>query len=272
MADLDDFLLGPVTLSRRVALDPDLDPVDKAVLLVIASHAAADGWAWPSLARFRECTDLSVDTVRARLRSLAAREVIVSEPRTRPDGGTTSPRYRLLDSPPPPVPQEGGPSLPTLGGGRKRPAATKSAKPSDKVSPPLPSDTRGAPPVPQEGAPPVPQEGKNVLQLNSTSLHAARARRPRSSEPTSGPPELDATRAYFRTLGCPEPKLELVADNCHDYWASRGWRRGRDPIRDWHATCRQWWRNECQRNPLLAAAARRSSSPAIPELNLDPCF
>ena len=79
---------------------------------------------------------------------------------------------------------------------------------------------------------------------------AAKVKAPRTAGQT--PPTTAETRAVFVALGCPDDRLGRIADQCHDYWLSKGWKRGNTPIRDWPATCRTWWRNECERNPMLA--------------------
>ena len=75
---------------------------------------------------------------------------------------------------------------------------------------------------------------------------------PASRTAAQTPPTPDATREIFAALGCPDSRLARIADQCHDYWLSKGWKRGNTPIRDWPATCRTWWRTECERNPMLS--------------------
>jgi hypothetical protein len=42
-----------------------------------------------------------------------------------------------------------------------------------------------------------------------------------------------------------------LADKWHDYYSSNGWRVGKNPMRDWQASCRTW-RDNHKSNPLPA--------------------
>jgi hypothetical protein len=57
------------------------------------------------------------------------------------------------------------------------------------------------------------------------------------SRQTFSPPDLKEWIAYAKTL---EPYYDpLDAESAYDHYEAKGWRIGRDPMRDWKAACRQ---------------------------------
>lgn len=65
------------------------------------------------------------------------------------------------------------------------------------------------------------------------------------------PPSLDEARAYgldyCRQKGYP-PGVFDAEDFC-DHWQSKGWKRGRTPMKDWRATLREWIRRDYRESP-----------------------
>lgn len=62
----------------------------------------------------------------------------------------------------------------------------------------------------------------------------AKAPRPKFQKPT-----LKEITAYC--LAC---QIQVDAQKFYDHYESNGWRVGRNPMKDWHAALRNWWRRE----------------------------
>ena len=64
-------------------------------------------------------------------------------------------------------------------------------------------------------------------------------------------PTIEETTQHFCDLGATDPST--MADACQSYWQSRGYARNGERIKDWKATCRTWWLNQCKWEPSLAS-------------------
>ena len=67
------------------------------------------------------------------------------------------------------------------------------------------------------------------------------------------PPPLTAVSDYFLEQGYRRPE----ADKFHDYYTANGWKVGRNPMKDWRATARNWCRKlpaEAKVNFIVAEA------------------
>lgn len=76
----------------RQALTPTL----KLVLMALADTADGNGVCWPSVSTLAKRCTVSTRTVQRSLRALIDRQLLIAQPRQRPDGSSTSNRYRLL--------------------------------------------------------------------------------------------------------------------------------------------------------------------------------
>lgn len=72
-----------------------LAPTTKLVLMALADAADDHGICWPSVATLATKCSISTRTVRRTLQTLIILELLVAEPRYRPDGSCSSNRYRL---------------------------------------------------------------------------------------------------------------------------------------------------------------------------------
>ena len=73
-----------------------LTPKFKLVLMALADSADDQGVCWPSVSTLAKKCTVSTRTVQRSLRGLIDRGLLIAETRQRPDGSSTSNRYRLL--------------------------------------------------------------------------------------------------------------------------------------------------------------------------------
>ena len=57
-------------------------------------------------------------------------------------------------------------------------------------------------------------------------------------------PSLEEVKAFIA-----EKKLSVSADRFYDYYESNGWKVGKNPMKDWKATVRNWARNDTVKKP-----------------------
>lgn len=69
------------------------------------------------------------------------------------------------------------------------------------------------------------------------------------------PPTLEEVRAYIAQRGSPVDPEEFV-----DFYASKGWKVGREPMRDWKAACRN-----AERWEKYAGKGKQAAGPAKPD-------
>jgi len=67
---------------------------------------------------------------------------------------------------------------------------------------------------------------------------------PRPPRPRFVPPTPEQVREYMDGRG-----ERIDADAFVDYYASKGWRVGHQPMKDWQAAARGWYRRDRERNP-----------------------
>ena len=82
------------------------------------------------------------------------------------------------------------------------------------------------------------------------------AQAPRTTRKQFQIPTEAETRDIFRDLGCPHHRMD-IADSCHNHFKGVGWKRGKNSIVDWQATCRTWWLNQCKWEPSLASTPQQ---------------
>ena len=59
---------------------------------------------------------------------------------------------------------------------------------------------------------------------------------------------------------CRENGLTIDADRFLDYYSSNGWRVGKNPMKDWKATVRNWARKDQQERPVSAPVQKKQIS------------
>lgn len=64
-------------------------------------------------------------------------------------------------------------------------------------------------------------------------------------------PTVDEVRAY-----CKENNLMVSAERFMDYYDANGWKVGRNPMKDWKATCRNWAKRDKERETEKKAAVK----------------
>ena len=64
-------------------------------------------------------------------------------------------------------------------------------------------------------------------------------------------PTLDEIRSY-----CAENGLAVNAERFMDYYDANGWKVGRNPMKDWKATCRNWAKRDKERETEKKAAVK----------------
>ena len=84
---------------------------------------------------------------------------------------------------------------------------------------------------------------------------------PRSAAFT--PPDLAAVKAY-----CDERRNGVDPGRWHDFYASKGWKIGRNPMKDWKAAVRTWERGE---DALIAKAKLAPPPPPAPAWSCEWC-
>ena len=80
---------------------------------------------------------------------------------------------------------------------------------------------------------------------------------PSESGPTAKrfvPPTPDDVRTF-----CQEDGIQVDADRFCDYYASRGWKVGASPMKDWRAAVRNWARRDAGQAPAPAPVKRSSA-------------
>jgi hypothetical protein len=73
------------------------------------------------------------------------------------------------------------------------------------------------------------KEGKNIEQIDSVSMRSR----------AFTPPSLQEILGYFQELGSTEDE----ANKFFDHYTANGWKVGRNAMKDWKATARNWNRN-----------------------------
>ncbi len=81
--------------AQKWALRQELGPVPKFVLVVLAEAGNAEGICWPRVSTIAERVGVSTRTVQRAIQYLVRQKLVTVEPQLRPDGSSTSNRYRL---------------------------------------------------------------------------------------------------------------------------------------------------------------------------------
>ncbi len=254
------------------AMDVDVPPREKLMLILIASHANDDGECFPSQTTLAYRSGLSRRTVLRSLAELEERGVITRRQRRRPDGSRSSDTIRLN--------VHGAPVRPPLAGGNLTDGARVTFPPQgDNVSPGSDNLTRHGDSVSPHGdnddaarcpvvtAEPVIEPIREPVRESSAADAAARttvgASTDASASTSRGTRLPDGWMPKPETIQqmrdeCPNVNLEAEHRRFMDYWADQPGAKGRK-VR-WDSTWRNWIRraNEDTRRGGRQTAADRN--------------
>ena len=249
------------------AMDVDVPPREKLLLILIASHANDEGECFPSQTTLAYRSGLSRRTVLRSLAELEERGVITRRQRRRPDGSRSSDTIRLN--------VHGAPVRPPLSGGsladRARvvfapqgdsvaPGGATLSQQGDSVSPHGDNDDAARCPV--VTAEPVIEPIREPVRESSAANAAAQQPGP-SASTARGTRLPDGWMPKPETIQqmrdeCPNVNLEAEHRRFMDYWADQPGAKGRK-VR-WDSTWRNWIRraNEDTRRAGRQTAADRN--------------
>lgn len=231
------------------AMDVDVPPREKLMLILIASHANDDGECFPSQTTLAYRSGLSRRTVLRSLAELEERGVITRRQRRRPDGSRSSDTIRLN--------VHGAPVRPPLAGGNLTDGARVTFPPQgDSVSPGGDNLTRHGDSVSPHGdnddaarcpvvtAEPVIEPIREPVRESSAANAAAQQPEP-SASTARGTRLPDGWMPKPETIQqmrdeCPGVNLEAEHRRFMDYWADQPGAKGRK-VR-WDSTWRNWIR------------------------------
>ena len=235
------------------AMDVDVPPREKLLLILIASHANDEGECFPSQTTLAYRSGLSRRTVLRSLAELEERGVITRRQRRRPDGSRSSDTIRLN--------VHGAPVRPPLAGGNLTDGARVTFPPQgDSVSPHGDNDDAARCPV--VTAEPVIEPIREPVRESSAANAAAQQPGP-SASTARGTRLPDGWMPKPETIQqmrdeCPGVNLEAEHRRFMDYWADQPGAKGRK-VR-WDSTWRNWIRraNEDTRRGGRQTAADRN--------------
>ena len=231
------------------AMDVDVPPREKLMLILIASHANDEGECFPSQTTLAYRSGLSRRTVLRSLAELEERGVITRRQRRRPDGSRSSDTIRLN--------VHGAPVRPPLAGGNLTDGARVTFPPQgDNVSPGSDNLTRHGDSVSPHGdnddaarcpvvtAEPVIEPIREPVRESSAADAAAQKPGP-SASTARGTRLPDGWMPKPETIQqmrdeCPGVNLEAEHRRFMDYWADQPGAKGRK-VR-WDSTWRNWIR------------------------------
>ena len=231
------------------AMDVDVPPREKLLLILIASHANDEGECFPSQTTLAYRSGLSRRTVLRSLAELEERGVITRRKRRRPDGSRSSDTIRLN--------VHGAPVRPPLAGGNLTDGARVTFPPQgDSVSPSGDNLTRHGDSVSPHGdnddatrcpvvtAEPVIEPIREPVRESSAANAAAQQPGP-SASTARGTRLPDGWMPKPETIQqmrdeCPGVNLEAEHRRFMDYWADQPGAKGRK-VR-WDSTWRNWIR------------------------------
>ena len=231
------------------AMDVDVPPREKLMLILIASHANDEGECFPSQTTLAYRSGLSRRTVLRSLAELEERGVITRRQRRRPDGSRSSDTIRLN--------VHGAPVRPPLAGGNLTDGARVTFPPQgDSVSPGGDNLTRHGDSVSPHGdnddatrcpvvtAEPVIEPIREPVRESSAANAAAQQPGP-SASTARGTRLPDGWMPKPETIQqmrdeCPGVNLEVEHRRFMDYWSDQPGAKGRK-VR-WDSTWRNWIR------------------------------
>ena len=231
------------------AMDVDVPPREKLMLILIASHANDEGECFPSQTTLAYRSGLSRRTVLRSLAELEERGVITRRQRRRPDGSRSSDTIRLN--------VHGAPVRPPLAGGNLTDGARVTFPPQgDSVSPGGDNLTRHGDSVSPHGdnddatrcpvvtAEPVIEPIREPVRESSAANAAAQQPGP-SASTARGTRLPDGWMPKPETIQqmrdeCPSVNLEAEHRRFMDYWSDQPGAKGRK-VR-WDSTWRNWIR------------------------------
>ena len=236
------------------AMDVDVPPREKLMLILIASHANDEGECFPSQTTLAYRSGLSRRTVLRSLAELEERGVITRRQRRRPDGSRSSDTIRLN--------VHGAPVRPPLAGGNLTDGARVTFPPQgDSVSPSGDNLTRHGDSVSPHGdnddatrcpvvtAEPVIEPIREPVRESSAADAAARTTVGTSTDESAstarGTRLPDGWMPKPETIQqmrdeCPNVNLEAEHRRFMDYWSDQPGAKGRK-VR-WDSTWRNWIR------------------------------
>lgn len=121
---------------------------------------------------------------------------------------------------------------------------------------------RETPPKPQENPTKTPNVNynDNVNSNSNVNNNGNVIDKPKRA-PRFVAPTIEEVKEYFLTLSIPNEY-----ENFFDYYTSNGWRVGKNPMKDWRATAKNWCRRQGQFNN---APTTRQQPQAQPNVNPD---
>jgi DNA-binding transcriptional ArsR family regulator len=252
------------------AMDVDVPPREKLMLILIASHANDEGECFPSQTTLAYRSGLSRRTVLRSLAELEERGIITRRQRRRPDGSRSSDTIRLN--------VHGAPVRPPLAGGNLTDGARVTFPPQgDSVSPSGDNLTRHGDSVSPHGdnddaarcpvvtAEPVIEPIREPVRESSAADAAAPQPGP-SASTARGTRLPDGWMPKPETIQqmrdeCPGVNLEAEHRRFMDYWADQPGAKGRK-VR-WDSTWRNWIRRaneDTRRGGRQAVDQRRADA------------
>lgn len=246
---------GFAAMPSSIARDGTIDTSTKTLLLVLSSFAGADQSCFPSNATLCDCTGLSESTVRRLLRDAEKRGLVVTMRRTADNGAPLSNLYRL--------------NFAKWGGNQNDSEARSNLQGGGVMDAPR----VGAPVKGGWAHPSAPNmtsehdQGTRPDILALASEPPSSARQPAVKKPRQTPAEPDKpasvseVEALAIEFGIARDRAHHWASEFWSYWEGVGWKRGREPMRDWRRTLRTKWHKDAAAKPWIQAGyeeARRN--------------
>ena len=221
-------------------LPADVEPRDRITLAVLFDHADDAGLCWPSMPRIALLTGCDDRGARRSVQRIVALGLaVVAEV----GGGRTSTRYRLSLTPTTTTRgQDGRATTTTRGqdgsaggaqevvqGGSRRQGSTTTTTPRSikEASVEAASKTHPVAPAPAPAQPP-PTESRPSLHLLPETSKVKRL--------AFTPPTLHDVQCFLDSIdGNRDYATSFV-----DFYASKGWKVGAQPMKDWCAAARRW--------------------------------
>ena len=202
-------------LPSIVRYDNDLKPNEKLLYAEISALMDVRGYCWASNKYFAELFDVTPETVSRWVSHLTSKSYLQSKIVYAEDGKTILERrlHVLL-----PVADDDDPIDKKINRGIdekiKTPIDEKIKTPIDKKVKEI--NTR-----------------VNITSINNITGTASEKKQKKFVKPT-----VEEIKAY-----CQERKNDIDAEYFYDHYESQGWKVGKNPMKDWKATIRNWERN-----------------------------
>ena len=198
-----------------VRYDKDLKPNEKLLFGEISALMDAKGFCWASNKYFAELYDVAVETVSRWITHLVKKGYVKSKIIYAEDGKTVLQRklwavLPILDECEDPIDEK----IKGIDEKIKTPIDEKIKTPIDKKVKEI--NTR-----------------VNITSINNITGTASEKKQKKFVKPT-----VEEIKAY-----CQERKNDIDAEYFYDHYESQDWKVGKNPMKDWKATIRNWERN-----------------------------